>query len=76
MIFTNDDELSEHEQAHLGFALFKCSECGYQTKKIEDLTNHMTEKLHMLDHVKGMEGMSTRATFAQKVKNNPPGRPK
>ena len=76
MIFTTDDELSEHVQAHLGFALFKCSECGYQTKKIEDLTNHMTEKLHMLDHVKGMEGISTRWTFAQKVKNNPLGRPK
>ena len=70
LIFTTHDDFSQHAQAHLGLAPFKCLECDYKTKKISALTNHMIEKTHMMEQIKGMEGMATRATFADKVKNN------
>ena len=64
------DDLSQHAQAHLGLAPFECLDCDYKTKNISALTNHMIEKTHMMEQIKGMDGMATRASFADKVKNN------
>ena len=71
MIFPNHDDLSQHTQAHLGIVAFKCTECSYKTNKIEDLTNHMIGKNHMMEKIKGMDGSrETRSTFADKLKNS------
>ena len=70
LIFTTHDDFSQHAQAHLGIVPYKCSDCDYKTNKIEALTNHMTEKNHMMEKILGMKGMTTRQTFAEKVKNN------
>ena len=70
MVYTSTEELKQHARAHQGQTPFKCSECEFKSIEFKTFTNHIQGKKHMMKHIGGKDGITTRLSFAESVKSN------